>query len=70
MDRMDQKMEPIHSYENRSVVPWTYEELGIKKLTKVFWYMSEVSHYVTRPSHCPPEAILHYASRDWPTIQN
>ena len=29
--------------------------------------MSEVSHYGTRPSRCPPEAILHYASRDWPT---
>ena len=42
-------------------------ELRVKKLTKVFWYMSEVSHYGTRPSRCPPEAILHYASRDWPT---
>ena len=29
--------------------------------------MSEVSHYGTRPLRCPPEAILHYASRDWPT---
>ena len=26
-----------------------------------------VSYYGTRPLRCPPEAILHYASRDWPT---